>query len=55
MEVYEGCETLQTYQRGLKSLDSPREPGMLPWKSRRCSLGDPGMLPQGTQGCAPGS
>jgi len=57
MEGYEGSETLQTYQRGLKSLGSFGEPGMLPRRARDarspgesqgCSLprGEPGMLPQ---------
>lgn len=37
MEVYQGSETLQTYQRGLKSPGSPGEPGMVPRGSRDAS------------------
>lgn len=36
---YQGSETLQTYQRGLKSLGSRGEPGMLPGGSRDAPLG----------------
>lgn len=36
---YQGSETLQTYQKGLKSLGSPGEPGMLPGGSRDAPLG----------------